>query len=259
MTSAIRSSVVVPFVAALLVGPVAAAGAAGAGAAEPTLHGAPTTDLVDLDRVRLTGTGFHPGRTVAVVQCVSTATQRGDCTTDAFHVVPDAEGTFAWTMTVRRFVTTAQQGEVDCGEAPGTCQIAAVVPEGTWNHLDALAIAFDPSAPPAPPLVTEWTVDPVGTVDEDGVATVSGTFRCNRTARASLRLFLVQAASGVRAEAFGLCGTTRSTWSTKVRIRHSSVRYEPGPAEATAYGYGFEYYDVDEDVARAEVELRAAP
>jgi Neocarzinostatin family len=253
MRGLMRSAALVVVTAMALVGAVGVAGAA-----EPKLRGNPTTGLVDFDRVRVSGTGFAPSTSVGVVQCVDAAVDRAACSADLFYVVTDAAGDLAWTMTVRRSITTAQ-GDVDCAAADGACEVAAVIPGETWTFLDSVALGFDPSVPPGPTLVTKWTIDEVGSVDEDGVATVRGTFQCTRTAYAAIHLYLQQEATGVRTDGFGLCRPTRTRWTLKVRIRHSTVGFEPGPATAILYGYGFEYYEPDEQRLQAEVELRSAP
>jgi hypothetical protein len=251
MTMIVRALFAVSVLAALL-------GTTPAGAATaPKLRVDPAAGIVDLQHVQVAGTGFRPGSTVSLTVCLAGATAPEECTGDAFMLPVDAAGRFSDDLAVRRFFTTPA-GDVDCADAPGTCELLAFVP-GRWSTVLARTpLAFDPDAPPAPPLETSWTIDAFGTVDEAGVATVSGSVRCSRAVDASVHLYLQQAATGVRQAWLGplSCATVRMPWSVKVRVRHSSVRFEPGPAHVNLYGYGFDYYGVHEDHVLADITLR---
>ncbi|HEX5586985.1 MAG TPA: neocarzinostatin apoprotein domain-containing protein, partial [Acidimicrobiia bacterium] len=118
--------------------------------AAPSITVTPDTDLVHGQVVTVAGIGFSPDTQVAIVTCTSATLVPDDCDLHLFgSATTDGAGAFSTPFTLRRIAHTAN-GVVDCGDAPGTCNI------GVASYVDlseqALApLAFDPALPPPPP------------------------------------------------------------------------------------------------------------
>ncbi len=175
---------------------VLAASTPAAHADEPAVVIDPATDLVDAQRVSLTGTGFPAGQFVAVVQCPTGETSPGACGNFNFADGPVAsDGAFTFDVFVDA-VLFAPQGEVDCRIADA-CMLVVDPPDfGTSGLSIEVPLHFDPDAPLAPP--PSASVDPNGGLVDGQVVTVTGSgFRPNENVE------LLQCAPG--AEAFSGC------------------------------------------------------
>src|SRR6476620_7798566 len=101
---------------------VAASGGASSGAAVvlPIVTVSPSTGLVDLQTVTVTGSGFSANAQVATVQCRSAAIGASDCDPGTLvYKQADANGAFTLTRYVRRLIGFSGS-TVDCG-APAGC------------------------------------------------------------------------------------------------------------------------------------------
>lgn len=114
---------------------------------------APASALVSGQVVSVTGAGFTPDRSIAVLACVQPATSADDCDTSRLtYAQSDAIGAFVASFEVRRIVHTASK-IVDCADVPGTCRVTAANVGDTSQSAFA-PIAFDPAVPlPAPPRI----------------------------------------------------------------------------------------------------------
>ena len=95
-------------------------GAGSAGAATPALTVQPSTDLVDLQRVSVTGSGFTPFPSIHVVQCLATTVGESQCDpfTGTFPTV-DASGGFTISLQVRREISaTVNSGRTSSTSIP---------------------------------------------------------------------------------------------------------------------------------------------
>lgn len=115
----------------------------------------------------------------------------------------------------------------------------------------------------APPAVhAELTVDPEGTVDRDGVATITGTVRCNVPANAEVyvRLSQIYDRHLARGDQFASmsCGPQRTAWSVEVST-FTTVVFGPGGADVEAALFARDAFTSDQDSVATEVRLRRAP
>jgi hypothetical protein len=84
----------------------------------------PDDGLADGQVVGVLGKGFEPHESVGIVQCASEALEELQQACDLSvldYVETDAAGEVDATFVVRRFITTPNQGEVDCASTPGRC------------------------------------------------------------------------------------------------------------------------------------------
>lgn len=149
------------FAALLMVGAaplVPATPAAAEGERTVTLD--PATGLAPGQEVALTGAGFNPSVSVAVVQCRGAVPTVGDCDIGNFATVTsDASGGFSATFVIRRLLSRGSS-IVDCASVPGACVLVGV--EMSDFSLHAVApLEFDPDAPfpPSPSLVVTPSID----------------------------------------------------------------------------------------------------
>ena len=93
--------------------------------APPTLTFTPTTDLVDGQTVTVTGAGFAPGESVALVQCRGGDQDQSGAHCDLPHTLvyrtADAEGVLLTTLTARLLLTTSAYGTIDCATVVEGC------------------------------------------------------------------------------------------------------------------------------------------
>ena len=137
----------------------------------------PDDGLVDGQEIRLQATGFTPQASVAIVMCAGTDGApggEGSCDVGGYTLAgADEGGAIDLTMSVRRFISTASFGQLDCAN-PGAFQCVAVV--ANIADYDESAVAnlwFDPSVDGVPgPVIEVSRVD--GLADGDTV-TVTGS------------------------------------------------------------------------------------
>ncbi len=114
-------------VAAALVGTVVGAGGAGASARTPHLVVRPASGLHSGSVVRVGGTGFQPGDTVFLVECLLSAKGQAGCRVVGIppSVTITKKGVLPWT---RLKVTTGRIGNGTCGTTVknlGSCAVSA--------------------------------------------------------------------------------------------------------------------------------------
>ncbi len=135
----------------------------------------PSTGLVHLQTVTVSGTGFTPNVSVGFAECKNNNSgDAGDCdTTHTGFASTDGSGAFSAPFAARRILHTPN-GDVDCAAAPGTCNIGAAKISDYAEHAGA-PLTFDPNAPLPPPatLLAGPTSD---LVEGDSVALFGGGF-----------------------------------------------------------------------------------
>jgi Neocarzinostatin family len=153
---------------------------AGLGSATPTQAQAPgpvfgvdpSTDLVDGQSIRYEGSGFAPGSTWAVLQCIPGATDVFGVLTKCaitHSVAADATGSFSGFVTVARtFRTMSGTQTVDCATVAEGCAVSVF--DGSSMVIDALIAFRDPSIPRP-----EITVSPASRLEDGDVVTVTGS------------------------------------------------------------------------------------
>jgi Neocarzinostatin family len=138
----------------------------------------PSTGLVELDSVRIAGTGFNPNAQVGYCQGFASGSPTpGDCGTPIGSINTSAAGDFSAQQTVRRFIHVPSLGRtVDC--ASESCVIGAAETSDVAGTVVLAPISFAP-APPPPATRGSITVTPAKPSDGQQV-TVAGTgFRAN--------------------------------------------------------------------------------
>ena len=98
------------------------------GPAIASVHRSPSTRLVDLQAVIVTGTGFTPGVAVNVVECTHPQTQFSACDyTTSRAVTAGFHGEFSFTYSVRRKIAAlvGPNGttSIDCAAIPHPCEL----------------------------------------------------------------------------------------------------------------------------------------
>ena len=138
----------------------------------PVVTVTPTTDLVHLQPLTVTGRGFSPGASITVAQCQGGVASPERCDGSAAAYL-NADTTGAWTATlvVRRIIRTYAE-DVDCTTAPGACAIVAAN-VSDYAESAAVDIAFDPTVPPPPPPVV--TVTPSTALTHNQIVIVTGS------------------------------------------------------------------------------------
>ena len=139
-------------VAAALVGSLLL-GVPEAGAAGPSITVSPSAGLIDGQTVTVSGTGFTVGAPTLLVldECANVASPDiNDCSTSTgvFSPYISEPDNFVQTYTVSRFITTTNQGSLDCA-APNACAVVAWL--GYIGYQQATApISFSSSGTPVP-------------------------------------------------------------------------------------------------------------
>jgi len=138
---------------------MAAAGVTSSGAtvgasALPVVAVSPSTGLVDLQQVTVTGSGFSANAQVATVECRPGAVGESDCALSTLvYVQADQSGAFTLTRYVRRLITlTFSPTKIDCGQPTGCILGAGNV--ANLSQANGQAIFFDPNVPPKVPAIT---------------------------------------------------------------------------------------------------------
>lgn len=146
--------------------------------ANPAVTVTPSTGLVHLQSVSISGTGFTPNVSVGFAECKNNSSgDADDC--DISHTgsaSTDGSGAFSAAFVARRILHTPN-GDVDCAAAPGTCNIGAAKITDYAEHGGA-PLTFDPDAP-LPPPATLLAGPTSGLVEGDSVALFGGGFVAN--------------------------------------------------------------------------------
>jgi hypothetical protein len=150
----------------------------------PRVHAQPSTGVADGQVITVTGSGFSPNATIAVIECQTGATSEAGCDLSTFTLISaSSAGGFSKPFIASRYLRLSSN--IDCAVS-GACVLAAA---NYNNYAEAAStpLAFDPTAPPPPALVLGASLAPRGTVNhQTGVVTLSGTLTCNRPVMASI-------------------------------------------------------------------------
>ena len=204
----------------------------------PTVHAKPSTGVADGQVIAVTGAGFSPGATIAVIECQSGATGPSGCDLSTLHTTTaTSTGTFSTPFIASRYLNIFPT-RVDCAVAH-----ACILGAANFANIAQAAstpLTFNPKAPPPPPLVVGATLNPTGTVvRKTGVATVSGTVTCNRPVFASINGELRQIYHRfVFSNYFFttvLC-TSSSNWSVLVQPGNGLFGRGSASADVSVYG-----------------------
>jgi hypothetical protein len=135
----------------------------------PTITVTPSTDLVQGQKVSVTGTGFAPNSFVRVSQCLTSEDEDGFCPSFGAFARTDANGAFVSEYAVARGVRTfdGDNPVVDCASGPGVCSLAAFADDDRASQV----LDFDPNAPLRPATVT---VTPDTDLPDRALVTVHG-------------------------------------------------------------------------------------
>jgi hypothetical protein len=107
----------------------------------PALSVVPSTNLGDLQLVRVTGYGFLPGVQVSVAECTNATFA---CDPGSISVTPGLQGQFKLTMAVRRRIagqTARGVVSTDCATHLGTCFITAFTQGFTPSPIVSLSFS----------------------------------------------------------------------------------------------------------------------
>jgi hypothetical protein len=152
---------------------VAASGAAtrgstGAAVAVPVVKVSPSTGLVDLQKVTVTGSGFRANAQIATVECRLGATGAAGCDLGTLiYDQTDKHGAFTVIRYVRRLIFVNGK-TIDCGAAAG-CQLGAG--DVSTQKGASQTIFFNPKIPPK---IATITVSPSTLLVDHQLVTVSG-------------------------------------------------------------------------------------
>lgn len=152
--------------------------------AQPAVTVIPAVDLVDLQTVAVSGSGFPASTSLALAMCTAAPSSSADCDlATATIVASDVDGAFSTQRIVERIIRTPAAGQVDCGVAPATCAMGVGTLDGSVGA--AASLEFDPDVLPPPLLEVDLLIHRVGTFSpRTGRATVTGTVSCSKPAQA---------------------------------------------------------------------------
>jgi hypothetical protein len=151
------SWVVVVVLAAVVLAAVGMTGSSalvgsGRSSALPVVTVTPSTNLVDLQQVNVTGSGFSANAQIGTVQCRTGAVGQADCDLSTLvYAQADANGAFTLTRYVRRLIGVNAK-TVDCG-APSGCILGAGN-VANLSEANGQTIFFNPNIPPQVPKIT---------------------------------------------------------------------------------------------------------
>jgi acetyl esterase/lipase len=145
----------------------------GASAATPTIVLDTATDLVDAQRVTLTGSGYRPGEWVAAMQCPTAATTADACGNfTGLNDLIGTNGTFTLGVVLDAIVRSPE-GTFDCRAADACVLVAGTDVFGAFAFATRFPLEFDPDAPLAPP--PQLTIEPSTDLVDGQLITVRGT------------------------------------------------------------------------------------
>lgn len=136
----------------------------------PVVTVTPSTGLVDLEQVTVTGSGFSANAQIGTVQCRTGALNEADCDLSTLvYAQADAGGAFTLTRYVRRLIGVNAK-TVDCG-APSGCILGAGN-VANLSEANGQTIFFNPNVPPQVPKIT---VTPTTKLVDHQLVEVDGT------------------------------------------------------------------------------------
>jgi hypothetical protein len=185
---------------------VAASGGASSGAAVvlPVVTVTPSTGLVDLQKVTVTGSGFSANAQVATVQCRSGAIGEADCDLGTLVYQPaDSNGAFTLSRYVRRLIQVGAT-TIDCG-APAGCILGAGN-IADLSEANGQTIFFNPNIPPKVPAAT---VTPNTNLVDHQLVTVAGKGYAPESS-----VYLSQCIVHPPAGTFGVCDYATQRYET---------------------------------------------
>jgi hypothetical protein len=155
---------------------------------KPSVQATPSTNVNDGQVISVTGSGFTPSATIAVIECQTGTTSEAGCDLSSYILVTaSSTGDFSTPYIASRYLHVANPSPttVDCSVS-GACILVAANDVNT-SEAAAIPLTFNASAPTPPALVLAATLSPTGTVTKKtGLATLSGTITCNRPAMVSV-------------------------------------------------------------------------
>jgi hypothetical protein len=236
---------------------VAVAALASPAAAAPALQVTPDTDLVDFQPVTVSGSGFSPGITVGMAQCLATATDETGCDlSNAPLATTDETGSFTTTFVVERLITVGGE-DVDC--APDGCAIGAAN-LADFTEAAFVLLSFDPTVPPQPRLDIDLAVAGQGTFDpRTGTATITGTVTCSEPAFVGLFGQVRQAAGRavIIGDFFAEVACDGVTEWQATTSSFASGLFKGGKATVDAVAFGSAGPNTDQDQLTTTVKLKA--
>lgn len=224
--------------------------------AAPAITVTPNTDLVDFQTVTVSGSGYSPDVSVAVVQCRVGAIGVDDCDLgNVTYPTTDATGAFTVEFTVERIIEVGGT-DVDC--APANCVVGA----GTFDlsEVAGVAVTFDPTVPPQPRLDISVSFDPTATVAaKTGAVAVRATVTCTKPAHVYLDGFLRQRAGRAYIDAY-LFGEVHCDGTTSAVLAGQGTNgvLKGGNGELELFAYGESGSQFDSAFASGAVKLTGA-
>jgi hypothetical protein len=194
--------------------------------------------VADGQVIRVTGSGFSPSASIAIIECETGATGESGCDLSTLYTLTSSTaGSFSTHYIASRYLNLSS-GTVDCA-APGACGLAAAN-ESDTAEVASIRLRFDPTAPPPPALALAATVSPTGTVNtKNGVAIVSGTVTCNRPAMVSIYGQLTQIyLRFIFSSNFGITVLCKSSRNWTVRVQPTNGLFGIGGAKVTGTASG---------------------
>jgi hypothetical protein len=140
----------------------------------------PSKGLADGQTIAVAGSGFSPGASIAIIECQTGSTTESGCDLSTVKLLPaNAKGGFLTPYIVSRLIMVGGT-RLDCASTPTACILGAANISDQTQHAST-PLGFNPKIPVLPPLKLSGTLNATGTVvNKTGVATISGTMRCNR-------------------------------------------------------------------------------
>ncbi len=130
----------------------------------PTLTVSPRTGVVDHQLVTVSGRGFSPASSVSISQCVkhAPAGNPGGNSICGYSTTRYVKITAGGTFTTSNFALERRQALfsragtklIDCGSAPGTCNVRAIGGTIGGSTPVSVLLSFDPKIPPVKPTVS---------------------------------------------------------------------------------------------------------
>jgi hypothetical protein len=157
---------------------------AAAATTTPSVQAQPSTGVDDGQVITVTGTGFSPNATIAVIECQTGSTTEAGCDLSTYILTTaSSTGAFSTPYIASRYLHLSTT--IDCSVS-GACTLAAAN-YANYAQVAGTPLTFNRAAPAPQPLVLGASLAPTGTVDhKTGVATLSGTVSCNRPVIASI-------------------------------------------------------------------------
>jgi Neocarzinostatin family len=222
----------------LFVGIGVLAGVDASATTTPTVQAQPSTGVDDGQVITVTGSGFSPNATIAVIECQTGATSEAGCDLSTYILTTaSSAGAFSTPYIASRYLHLSTT--IDCAVS-GACILAAA---NYSNYAEAAStpLTFNPAAPAPPALLLGASLSQTGTVEhKTGVATLSGTITCNRPVIASVSGELSQVYHRFIFTSYFsvnvLC-TSSNNWSAVVQPTNGLFGH--GTASVSGYASGY--------------------